>query len=150
MVFQELENSLVWLFARLTEQAHDTVGMIIASRLSFGSLTAITAALLRYRTKDTKLISQCDELIGECQQLEQLRNTYIHSFYDWRMISGDTISYERIKHRIKPGKGFSPDYEMLDTDKIREIVERFHIQIAALDLFFEELQSHGVIARYDE
>ena len=150
MVFQELENSLVWLFARLTDPGHDTVGIIIASKLSFGNLSAVTAALLRYRTKDTKLITRCDELLRECKQLEDLRNTYIHSFYDWRMISGDTISYERIKHRIKPGKGFSPDYEMLDTDKICEIVERFRIQIAALDLFFEDLQNARVIARYDE
>src|ERR1700686_3610335 len=115
MVFQELENGLTWLLARLTDPAHDTVGIIVASQLSFGRLTAVIAALFRYRTKDTELIHRCDKLLSEATQLEQIRNTYIPSFYDWRMISGDTITYERIKNRIRPGKGFSPDYEMLDT-----------------------------------
>ena len=150
MVFQELENGLTWLLARLTDPAHDTVGIIVASQLSFGRLTAVIAALFRYRTKDTELIHRCDKLLSEATQLEQIRNTYIHSFYDWRMISGDTITYERIKNRIRPGKGFSPDYEMLDTDKLGQIVERFRIHIAAIDLFFEDLQGRGIIARYDE
>jgi hypothetical protein len=52
MVFQEVENGLVWLFARLTDPGRDTVGIIIASKLSFGSLSTVAAALLRYRTKD--------------------------------------------------------------------------------------------------
>jgi hypothetical protein len=150
MVFQELENSLVWLFARLADPSHDTVGIIIASQLSFGRLSSVIAALVRYRTKDSRLVTRCDELLSEGHQLEQLRNTYVHSFYDWRTISGDKISYERIKHRIKPGKGFAPDYEMLDTDKVGDIIDRFRIHIAALDLYFEELQSYDVIAGYDE
>ena len=150
MVFQELENGLVWLFARLTDPNRDAIGMIIATQLPFGRLTAVIAALIRYRTKEADLVRECDEILREAQQLEQIRNTYIHSFYDWREISGATITYERIKNRIRPGKGFSPDYEMLDTGKLRKVVERVRIHIATVDLFFEHLQNRGVIARYDE
>jgi hypothetical protein len=147
MAFQELENSLIWLFARLTDPNHDTVGVIIASQLPFGKLTAVLAAIFRYRVKDPTLVDRCDSLLKEGQQLEQQRNTYIHSFYDWREISGERITYERIKNRIKPGKGFSPDYEMLDTEKVGKISEQFRILIAGIDLFFEELQERGIISR---
>ena len=150
MVFQELENSLVWLFARLTDPHADAVGMIIATQLSLGRLSAAITALLRYRTKQPDLIEHCDKMLKEAEQLAQIRNTFIHSFYDWREISGDTITYERIKHRIRRGKGFSPDYEMLDIAKVEKDIERFRIHIAAVDLFFERLQKEGVITQYDD
>lgn len=145
MVFQELENALILLFASLTDPAHDSVGIIVASQLSFRKLVDILDAVFRYRTKNVELILQLESILKGSLELEQQRNIYIHSFYDWHEISGDTVTYQRIKNRIKRGKGFSPDYEMLDTAKLGQIIDRFRILIAGIDLFFERLQQDGII-----
>jgi hypothetical protein len=145
MAFQELENGLIIVFASLVDPKDDRVGFIIASQLSFRRLVALVDAVGRHRTKRPDLIGQMESLLKESSLLEQERNKYIHSFYDFREIAGERVTYERMKNRIKAGKGFSPDYEMLDTGKVDAITERLRILIAAVDLFFERLQREGII-----
>jgi len=150
MAFQELENGLIVVFAGLADPKDDIVGVIIASQLSFRRLIALIDAVGRYRTKKSGLIDEMQSLLKESCLLEEERNKYIHSFYDLREIAGDRVTYERMKNRIKTGKGFSPDYEMLDTGKVDAITERLRILIAGVDLFFERLQKEGVVRdRFD-
>jgi hypothetical protein len=150
MAFQELENGLIIVFASLADPKDDVVGFIIASQLPFRRLVALVDAVGRHRTNRSDLLDEMELLLKESCLLEQERNKYIHSFYDFREAAGERVTYERMKNRIKSGKGFSPDYEMLDTGKVDAITERLRILIAGVDLFFERLQREGVVRdRFD-
>jgi len=122
IAFQEVENALILVLASLADCSDDRVGIIIATQLSFQRLGATAEALLHHRTKE------------------------VHSFYDWREITNGGITYERMKSRVKAGKGFSPDYEMLDTEKVDDVSDRLRILTAGIDLFFERLQAAKVIS----
>lgn len=145
MAFQELENGLIIVLASLVDLNDDRVGVIMATQLSFRRVAAVLDALCRHRTQNPELISQMESLLSESCRLEEERNKYAHSFYDLREIAGERITYERMKNRIKSRKGYSPDYDMLDTAKVDALSDRFRILITAVDLFFERLQEEGVV-----
>jgi hypothetical protein len=145
IAFQELENALILVLAGLTDPTDDRVGIIVATQLSFRRIGMVTEAMLHHRTTSKELRQNFAGILKNSRRLEEERNKYVHSFYDWHEITNGGITYERLKDRIKSGKGFSPDYELLDTGKVVEICERLRILTAAIDLFFEQLQIGRVI-----
>src|SRR5437660_10990972 len=83
MRFQDLENRLRGVFAALTDKDDPMIGTIIATVLPFKKLCDVTDALCRHRTKDVEVLETIHAILAFSSRLEEKRNTYIHSYYDF-------------------------------------------------------------------
>jgi hypothetical protein len=149
IAFQALENEILELFSQIAYPNDEMVGIIVGSHLSFTKLVDVVDATCRYRTKDTEVLEHLSVLIKKCSQIEPERNTYTHSFYDLRLMAGDRVEFQRIKSRLKRGKGYTVMAEEFEPEKARTFAQRMHQQTTEIDDFRALLRGKGIIPTRD-
>lgn len=144
VAFQNVEKNLVVTLGLILNDEDWEVPKIFASKLSFSNLCDVLDALVRVKYPDSSYIGTLEDIIKQASALEQQRNTFVHSFYDWTSFTPVGITYERTKHRVKRNKGFvsSSDQIDVDGDQIMDAItaaEEVDRMIDALneDLFLE-------------
>jgi hypothetical protein len=146
MDFQGLENRLLGLFSAITDKADARVGAIIGSQLSFRKLCHVVDAICRYRIQDKDALQALSDVIGKCLQMEQERNTYIHSYYETIFLGGEgSAVFDRFKQKIKLGKGYSAHHEEHDITKLHSLSTEMNILCERIDDFVDHLREIGIV-----
>jgi hypothetical protein len=144
MSFQELENTLLELFAGLTNKADRTAGFIVGSTLSFGKLCQVISALSKHRIHDPDLNEWLSGILGKCQKLEGKRNTYIHSFYPSFYFDDGLEVIGRLKHKLTKGK-YARHWDDHDPEKLRTLAFELNSCTRDLNELLKELEEMGII-----
>jgi hypothetical protein len=144
MSFQELENSMLELFASLINGKDPTSGYIIGTQLSFRKLCQVVGALVANKTEDTDLRECFAGILKLCQKHEEERNTYIHSFYPaWYFEDGLEV-FGRFKHKINK-RGYAPQADDPDPEKMRTLSFELNSCTRQVNEFLKELRDLGIV-----
>lgn len=109
------------LFCGSHMRAPNPINEIITAELSFKQLLNISASIFHELEQDNERLSKFDQIVGNSYELEQKRNTIIHSFYGQNK-KGDGIVI-RQKTTAKGKKGFKRHYEELNAKEIDSIAD---------------------------
>jgi len=78
--FQLIEGAF-YLLANCLISSDHKIGQILLSRLSFSHLCTVLVNLFRYQVADKKVVDELEEIIKAASDLEESRNSIIHSVY---------------------------------------------------------------------
>ncbi len=144
MSFQELENSLLELFASLNNGADRTAGFIVGSTLPFRRLCQVIGTLSKHRVQDSDLNEWLSDILTKCQKLEDERNTYIHSFYPLFCFGDGIEVLGRFKHKITK-RGYALYSEDHNSEKIRALAFEFTSCNRDVSDYLKELREQRLV-----
>lgn len=78
------------------------------------------SALSKHRSQDTDLNEYLSGILTKCQQMEEQRNKYIHSFYPAFYFDDGLEVMGRLKHKFTK-RGYAPQWDDHDPEKIRTL-----------------------------
>ena len=113
------------------------IGQIITSNCSFQRLMDLLSSLAKYKLKDLNDLSDLEDLMKRANQVEQKRNSIVHSIYAAGTTS-DMIT--RLKMIAKQDRGFkfssqdltAEDIHLIaeEISKVAEDIQQFSIRIS--------------------
>lgn len=119
--FQQLELAMLDLFAMLVAIDEPDVGYIVSDGLSFKKLAACIDALAKHRNITAH--SRIAKTLSKCCELEEVRNKYVHSYWDATLSKEFHLQWVHFKRRNKLGRGSRCTEEVL-VQKVEAFVLR--------------------------
>jgi hypothetical protein len=131
VTFQAIEVRLAFVTWSLisNEQA---VGRIITPLLSFAKLCDLASMLISHRFPGTPLADELHQIIRRVSELEQERNTLIHSAWAYRADRPE-VEGERVKITVKRYRGVRVDCCETPAAQINGIADQMQEATESLD-----------------
>ena len=127
--FQLIETVFSFLLWQLNDPKDQRKGQILTSRMSFSRICDVLVSLAKYVLSDDERAGRIKEFVRQASQLEQKRNSVIHSAWT-SGVEGDVSV--RFKYVTSRRKGFqvisertTPDDLKNIADEAKEIGDRF-------------------------
>ena len=137
--FQALEVHICVLTWNLIGE-DQLVGRVVTSNMSFSRICDTLIGLSKYRFgKDASATTTIEGLVKRASQLEQKRNTFIHSYWTTDDSSG---SVGRVKFSVTRNNGLKESHPDVDVQELREIAD----ETAKLSKEFLKLHSELAIS----
>lgn len=106
--FQHLQHTLTEIGGFFLDPTNYQVGVIVTSELSFRGLLNLVYSLAQHRGVAKERISSLRDILADCLQAEQRRNTLIHSYW---APEPESLRTTRFKYTAKFPKGYKHQIE---------------------------------------
>jgi len=120
LAFAHLEFSLS-LFCGTYSGVKYPVNEIITAQFSFKQLINLASSLYHHTEQDVQKVTELDKLLSKSFQLEQERNTIVHSFYG---LKGQNLIVVRQKNTTRLKRGFHKQYEEMKPEQVNALAEK--------------------------
>ena len=140
--FQALETGFLFLTATLINE-DQRIGQICLARNSFSQLCTVLINLFRHKVDDEILQDKLKAIVSRASELEQERNTLIHSIY-----LSDKIDEEGIITRAKlilKRNSFRTQFQDITDSDIREVSDRISSLFNDYLAFLSDINQSGVV-----
>lgn len=141
--FQVLEKYTEFFVWSLIGQDQE-IGQIVTSQMSFDRICDTLYSLFRYRTQNSEMIKELDNIIQRTFQAEEKRNSVIHS--SWLGLGSPDSSITRFKITSKWKKGLKHQYEEMTPGDLRKIALFIKQVQEELQSFIVKAQGEGIVS----
>ena len=132
VAFAELESwvsSFVW--ALIGPEQH--VGQMVTAEMSFSRKLDLLSSLFKFRSKNQQELDDLKSLIIRISELEQKRNTVLHSL--WLRQSDNPLEVTRFKITAKRKNGLSHSKDLIEPKQLEVIVEDLQKALSEFSTF---------------
>jgi hypothetical protein len=141
--FQSLEKVIefiIWI--QITDDQN--IGKIITSEHSFRNKCNILINIGRETYKESKLLSDLEELVTEAITIEEDRNKYIHS--GWILNETEERKETITRYKIaSKRKGLIQNMEEVNIAKLDELIKKISILSTKLHSFITRINRNGYV-----
>ena len=140
--FQSLESAFFLLGSTLITR-DQKIGQICLSRISFSQLCTILLNLYRHKVNNQESIETLQSIITRASNLEEKRNTLIHSIYLSDKEDTDGV-VTRAKVSVKR-RGFTTHFEDMTEEDIRLVANDISSLFNEFLQFLKEIHDSGLV-----
>ena len=144
IAFSSLEGQLKFMVGKLVG-IDQIVGQIITAELSFRNILNLLGSLYKHRTNDNDFRKKVDDLLKNISNLEQNRNSLIHSTYG---LTKDPETIARFKNTARMKHGLKNNFDIITIEQIDHlVVEIENANSEVINLFLEYAEKNDIIDR---
>ena len=118
--FQLIELQFAFVLWLLIDENDQRKGQIITSQMSFSKICDVLMSFVKHKIPNEKSVEKLEEYVKRASQLEQKRNSVIHS--SWTTGGEDDISI-RFKYATSRKKGLQVISEKITPGNLKDIAD---------------------------